>query len=203
MHHGVLHRYPAGFCRASRSWSTGIPERSCRTADSTMLRFGAQVQWRLSRAAPLEEIAQEMAGHESVCAIVNLRRHAVQLFEALSANCRETESDSLFFLTTDLCPAHRSRIIDTIKSRISNRLPCRVVATQCIEAGVDLDFEVMYRAMAPLEAIIQAAGRCNRNGIFPRRRPGNRLYPGGQAQYLSGSVLSKRGGNCENHVCRR
>lgn len=156
-----------------------------------------QVQWRLSRAAPLEEIAQEMAGHESVCAIVNLRRHAVQLFEALSANCRETESDSLFFLTTDLCPAHRSRIIDTIKSRISNHLPCRVVATQCIEAGVDLDFEVMYRALAPLEAIIQAAGRCNRNGIFPDGgqvivfipEDKRNIYPG--ASYQKGAEIVK------------
>lgn len=63
--------------------------------------------------------------------------------------------------------AHRSEVIDTIKARLSVHLTCRVVATQCIEAGVDLDFEAMYRALAPLEAIIQAAGRCNRNGTLP------------------------------------
>ena len=72
-------------------------------------------------------------------------------------------------LTTDLCPAHRSAVIDKIKDRLNpdSPKPCRVVATQCIEAGVDLDFNVMYRALAPLEAIIQAAGRCNRNGSLP------------------------------------
>lgn len=69
------------------------------------------------------------------------------------------DGDSVFYLTTDLCPSHRSRTINTIKKRLKDKLPCRVVATQCIEAGVDLDFAVMYRTLAPLEAIIQAAGR--------------------------------------------
>lgn len=126
-----------------------------------------RVCWRLDRTTPLAEIAAEMACRDSVCTIVNLRRHAVQLFQALKKACPIEEQDSLFFLTTDLCPAHRSKVIDTIRERLRKRLPCRVVATQCIEAGVDLDFQAMYRALAPLEAIIQAAGRCNRNGEMP------------------------------------
>lgn len=126
-----------------------------------------RVRWLLERPTALEDIADEMAQKNSVCAIVNLRRHAVRLFEALKAACPDNKRDSLFFLTTDLCPKHRSEIIDTIKERLSEGLACRVVATQCIEAGVDLDFAAMYRALAPLEAIIQAAGRCNRNGSIP------------------------------------
>ena len=126
-----------------------------------------QVFWKLDRSTPLGEIAEEMARQDSVCTIVNLRRHAVQLFHALKNACPNEEQDSLFFLTTDLCPAHRSAVIDTIRKRLREHLPCRVVATQCIEAGVDLDFQSMYRALAPLEAIIQAAGRCNRNGTVP------------------------------------
>ena len=125
------------------------------------------VRWLLERPTALEDIADEMAQKNSVCAIVNLRRHAVRLFEALKAACPDDKLDSLFFLTTDLCPKHRSEIIDTIKERLSKGLACHVVATQCIEAGVDLDFAAMYRALAPLEAIIQAAGRCNRNGSIP------------------------------------
>ena len=119
------------------------------------------VEWRLGNETPLEAIAAEMAGCERVCTIVNLRRHARQTADALSRLCPE---DTVFFLTTDLCPAHRSRQIEIIRQRLKQRLPCRVVATQCIEAGVDLDFETLYRALAPLVAIIQAAGRCNRNG---------------------------------------
>lgn len=119
------------------------------------------VDWRIGNETPLETIAEEMSECECVCTIVNLRRHARQLFDALSQLCPE---DTVFFLTTDLCPAHRSRQIEIIRQRLKEKMPCRVVATQCIEAGVDLDFGTLYRALAPLEAIIQAAGRCNRNG---------------------------------------
>ena len=141
------------------------------------------VTWRIKTETPLPSIAREMSEKKSVCAIVNLRKHAKELFEALIASCPENEC---FFLTTDLCAAHRSTQVQTIKERLKAGLPCRVVATQCIEAGVDLDFDVMYRALAPLEAIIQAAGRCNRNGRIPGGgevivfvpASDERLYPG-------------------------
>lgn len=120
-----------------------------------------QVEWKISKETSLEAIAEEMSLLDSVCVIVNLRRHARAVASVLGQNCSE---DTLFYLTTDLCPAHRSRQIETIRRRLKEGLPCRVVATQCIEAGVDLDFGTMFRALAPLEAIIQAAGRCNRNG---------------------------------------
>ena len=109
----------------------------------------------------LEDIAEEMAGEENVCTIVNLRKHARKLYHSLVSRCPE---EGCFFLTTDLCPAHRSIVLEEVRFRLKEGLPCRLVATQCIEAGVDLDFAVLYRALAPLEAIIQAAGRCNRNG---------------------------------------
>lgn len=120
--------------------------------------------WRLSEKTPLSQIAAEMSGQKSVCAIVNLRRHALGLYELLEEVGAENEA---LFLTTDLCPAHRLAVVEEIHERIDQKRPCRVVATQCIEAGVDLDFAAMYRALAPLEAVVQAAGRCNRNGKCP------------------------------------
>lgn len=63
-----------------------------------------------------------------------------------------------------MCAFHRTEVIQEIRNRLQDGLPCRVVSTSCIEAGVDLDFQYMYRALAPLEAIVQSAGRCNRNG---------------------------------------
>ena len=123
-----------------------------------------QVEWRMKKQIPLEEIAREMEEEENVCVIVNLRRHAVKLFESLKND--QCDREEIFFLTTDLCPKHRSEVISKIKARQRAGLPCKVVSTQCIEAGVDLDFHVLYRALAPLEAIIQAAGRCNRSGRF-------------------------------------
>lgn len=125
-----------------------------------------QVQWRLTlNAIPddqavTQQIASEMAKECSVCAIVNLRRYARELFEQIAALHGH---DGLYLITTDLCPAHRLEVVKEIKRRQKEQIPCIVVATQCIEAGVDLDFDVMYRSLAPLEALIQAAGRCNRN----------------------------------------
>ena len=145
-----------------------------------------RTEWRISARTQLEDLAAEMAAQSSVCAIVNLRRHARTLYRALK-DALPGDCDSLFFLTTDLCPAHRREVVRTIRERLAAGRPCRVVATQCIEAGVDLDFDAMYRALAPLEAIIQAAGRCNRNGRLPAGRlvvfvpeddEGKSLYPG-------------------------
>lgn len=127
-----------------------------------------RVDWRLDRPVPLEELAAQMAEQKSACTIVNLRKHARALYQILKERCAAQE---MFFLTTDLCPAHRRALVAEINRRLHARLPCRVVATQCIEAGVDFDFDCIFRALAPLEAIIQAAGRCNRNG---------RLAGGGQ-----------------------
>ena len=120
-----------------------------------------EVEWRLKSRTPLEQISEEMAKQASVCAIVNVRKHARRLYSLLKSQCPDGE---VFYLTTDLCPEHRRAVIRTVRARLEEKLPCRVVATQCIEAGVDLDFACMYRALAPLDAVIQAAGRCNRNG---------------------------------------
>lgn len=125
-----------------------------------------EVSWKINEKIPLHKIAAEMASEKSVCAIVNLRAHAKKLYDELLKRC--DDEGEVFFLTTDLCPLNRSRIVAEIKSRLYDGLPCRLVATQCIEAGVDLDFAVLYRALAPLDSIVQAAGRCNRNGSAER-----------------------------------
>lgn len=153
-----------------------------------------RVKWRVQRPMPLEAVAGEMARSQSVCCIVNLRRHAARLYKQLTDLC---PAEECFFLTTDLCPAHRSALIDRVRERLRQGLACRVVSTQCIEAGVDLDFARMYRALAPLEAIIQAAGRCNRNGrlagggevcVFIPDEEG-RLYPGDAYERAAMRVL--------------
>ena len=125
------------------------------------------VDWRLKQPISLVGIAGEVAQENQACAIVNLRAHARALYRQL---VEQTGAESTFFLTTDLCPAHRLAVLREIRERMQAGLPCRLVSTQCIEAGVDLDFPVVFRALAPLDAIIQAAGRCNRNGDSPTGR---------------------------------
>lgn len=151
-----------------------------------------QTYWR--KDLPLSVVAEELSAEMNGCCIVNLRRHARNLFVLLKE--KGTAADGLFLLTTDLCPVHRLTVVKEIKHRQKQGLPCLVVATQCIEAGVDLDFDVMYRALAPMESVIQAAGRCNRNGRLPKGgrvlvfepREEGRLYPGDSYSRAAGIV---------------
>ncbi|MBV8847181.1 MAG: CRISPR-associated helicase Cas3' [Bryobacterales bacterium] len=110
-----------------------------------------------------EDLAERLEGSEQALCIVNLKKHARQLFEALKG-CRE---DGTFHLSTAMCPKHRGEVLAQVRRRLDAGERCRLVSTQCVEAGVDLDFPVVFRALAPLDSIAQAAGRCNRNGNRP------------------------------------
>ncbi len=117
------------------------------------------VEWNISEPMELETVAEEMSHEHSVCCVVNRKDHSHKLFSLL-----KERADDCFYISTDMCKAHRARVIEEIIRRQKNGLSCRLVSTSCIEAGVDLDFDVMYRALAPFDSIIQCAGRCNRNG---------------------------------------
>lgn len=116
-----------------------------------------------ANAAPLSwlELAAELALHPQALCILNLKRHAIALHAAL----RERGTPGLLHLSTNLCQAHRRLVLADVTRRLRAGEPCTLVATQCVEAGVDLDFPIVYRAWGPLDAIAQAAGRCNRNGL--------------------------------------
>ena len=106
------------------------------------------------------DLATELKGKDQVLCVVNIRQHAKDLYALLG------EEEANFHLSTNMCPAHRKRELGTIRQRLRAGQPCRVVSTQLIEAGIDVDFPTVYRAMGPLEAIVQAAGRCNREGVL-------------------------------------
>jgi CRISPR-associated endonuclease/helicase Cas3 len=98
----------------------------------------------------MAETPQALAG-------VNTKNDAFALLDALN------DPDALH-LSTNLCGGHRRAVIDEVKRRLEASEPCRLVSTQVVEAGVDLDFPVVLRALGPLSSVIQAAGRCNREG---------------------------------------
>ena len=106
------------------------------------------------------DLAARLQQQEQVLCVVNTRRAAREVFHQLSG-------PGNFHLSTLMYPAHRRRILDEIRRRLRDGLPCRVVTTSLIEAGVDVDFPAVYRELSGLDSILQAAGRCNREGKRP------------------------------------
>ncbi len=141
-------------------------------------------------------------GKQALC-VVNLVRHANELWEQLMTRLPEEERP--FHLSASMCPQHRLDRLNEIRSRLDpkNRRPCRVIATQLIEAGVDVDFPVVWRALGPLDSIVQVAGRCNREGRLPAGemhvfRPADHKLPRGLYQTAadqSAITLAALGGN--------
>lgn len=109
-----------------------------------------------------DELTNRIAEEKQVLCIVNTRRHAAELFDRVHASASD-----VFHLSTLMCGAHRRIILRKIRQRLLHNLPCRVLSTQLIEAGVDIDLPVVYRATAGFDSIAQAAGRCNREGKAP------------------------------------
>ena len=122
---------------------------------------------RITLPGPQEEVGwAELAGRltsvaQSLC-VVNTTSDARALFRLVQASA----PDGSFHLSARMCPAHRQQKLAEIRRRLDplGNEPCRLVSTQLIEAGVDVDFPVAYRAIGPLDSIIQTAGRCNREG---------------------------------------
>jgi len=112
-----------------------------------------------------EELAERIAAEPGVLTIVNTRGHAARLYELV-----RTRATCVLHLSALMCPAHRSIRVAQIKRLLADGKECRVVSTQVVEAGVDIDFPVVFRAMAGLDSIVQAAGRCNREGGLARGR---------------------------------
>lgn len=107
----------------------------------------------------VNELIERLQGVNQCLLIVNTKRQARKLYKKLNVIYGR---EGVFHLSTYMCPAHRFENLEEIKRRLKTEGKCIVVATSLIEAGVDVDFPVVYRAMCGLDSIIQAAGRCNR-----------------------------------------
>ena len=107
-----------------------------------------------------DTLSGQLQQHEQVLCVVNSRKSAQEIFTRLSG-------EGNFHLSTLMYPAHRRAKLEEIRRRLKEGLPCRVISTSLIEAGVDVDFPAVFREEAGLDSILQAAGRCNREGKRP------------------------------------
>ena len=109
-----------------------------------------------------QELAQKVTADSRALFVLNTKGDAVALWKTIDPRLEP------YHLSTLLCAAHRATLIKEIKGKLDTKQPCVVVSTQVVEAGVNLDFPAVYRAFGPLDRIVQAAGRCNReNGPEP------------------------------------
>ena len=120
-----------------------------------------RVSFRRAGKLTWDALAGQLQEHKQVLCVVNRRKAAQTVFHGLTG-------EGNFHLSTLMVPAHRKAVLAEIRRRLDEGLPCRVVSTSLIEAGVDVDFPAVYREEAGLDSILQAAGRCNREG---RRSP--------------------------------
>ncbi len=118
----------------------------------TNIEFPANLEVRQT----WDEVAVELMSYDQVLCIVNTRRDCHDLFVKMS--------EGTIHLSASMCGEHRSQVIAVMKQKLMDGEPLRVISTQLIEAGVDIDFPIVYRAFAGLSSIAQSAGRCNREG---------------------------------------
>lgn len=150
-----------------------VPEAAGYFRDLTRVAY----EWRIDRTYALPEVVDWLRGAPQALAVMNTKQDALDLLAALD------DPDALH-LSTLLCGKHRMDVIAEVTRRLRAGAPCHLVATQVIEAGVDLDFPLVLRALGPLDSIIQAAGRCNRGGVLERghvivfRTVGEHMPPG-------------------------
>lgn len=155
---------------------TEIVPEPARLFDVVRRRFRVERLGDLNTPMPIEELADHVLPHGTALAITHRRRDAAQLAELLGPEC--------LHLSAAMCAEHRTVVLGEARQRLGVGAPCLLVATQLIEAGVDIDFPVVFRAMAGLETLAQAAGRCNRElrlpqpGLFVVYRAGQRMPDG-------------------------
>ena len=145
-----------------------------------------------------EQVAARVQAEQQVLVIVNTRCDATEIMDRLtSSDSLDQEDDAaLFHLSTRLCGMHRRAVLEEVRRRLKAKEPCRLIATQVIEAGVDVDFPLVMRAIGPLDRIVQAAGRANREGKMEQPGqvilflPANGRVPKGS--YLVGTDITKR-----------
>ena len=140
-----------------REFIPQIPVQELCPPDTCQWDVFRRVTFLRAGSLTWDELAAQLNTHSQVLCIVNTRKAAQAVYGRL-------DGTGCFHLSTLMCPSHRKAQLREIRRRLREGLPCRVVSTSLIEAGVDVDFPVVFREQSGLDSILQAAGRCNREG---------------------------------------
>lgn len=120
-------------------------------------RFFKRVNYQNLGKIRQEDLLERLRNEKNVLCIVNTKKTAQMIY-------KELQGEGIYHLSTSMYPKHRKRVLKAIRERLKNDEKCIVISTSLVEAGVDLDFAMVYRQIAGLDSMIQAAGRCNREG---------------------------------------
>jgi CRISPR-associated endonuclease/helicase Cas3 len=134
-----------------------MPDPAALVSRLRRVRF----EWRTDPSPTLDELADEAATADQAMVVVNTTADAARVFHRWRG---AVPGGVAWHLSTRMCPDHRRRVLTSVNDRLHRGAPTLLVSTQLIEAGVDIDFPVVFRALAPADSLLQAAGRANREG---------------------------------------
>ena len=143
------------FKTSSKSNTSPATKEICPTAEKVTDDF-LRVKFTYDGKMEDDELATRLSENNQVLCVVNKKANAKSLYSLIG------DTNDNFHLSTYMYPAHRKSVIAEIKRRLTNNENCRVISTSLIEAGVDIDFPTVYRAISGIDSILQAGGRCNR-----------------------------------------
>lgn len=158
---------------ADSLWPFGtVPYEIVRNPSGLTKYFTNRSAFEVQGTVEEETLARQLAGLKQVLCIVDTKAKARDLYRDVVTCCREDgtlaggapHEEGVFHLSANMTPYHRSLWIGEIRRRLRDGERCVVISTQLIEAGVDVDFPVVWRESAGLDSLVQAAGRCNREG---------------------------------------
>lgn len=142
-------------------------------------QFFKRVSIKNLNRIPEEELIQRLERAQQVLCILNTKKRAQKIYQCL-------QSEGVYHLSTSMYPIHRKRVLSEIRERLKKNKKCIVISTSLVEAGVDLDFCTVYRQMAGVDSIIQAAGRCNREGKRPVDDSMTYIFQLDEREYIPG-----------------
>ena len=158
-------------------WPFGAePREIVQRRDSFDEAFSERVAYESLGTIEQADLVERIAAHHEVLCVVGTRGLARAVYDDVVARAAERGDPSdakrafdegYFHLSAFMIPAHRSAMLERIRKRLDRKERCVVVSTQLVEAGVDVDFPEVYRELAGLDSVVQAAGRCNREGRLP------------------------------------